>query len=279
MNILFCIDNNYISQIILAMGSIHFHNSGNQQFFFIYSNISSSNQDLIRKYAIKIGLKEPIFIRFKSDKIDILPINGQNWSKEIYYRLFAPYIINVDKILYLDGDVICTGDLHALYSLDCTMAAAKNDDQSACQRLNLPQEQPYFNSGVLLLNLKKIRSLFSKEDILQDLIYYKDILSFPDQDFINIKFGKDIRPIPKKFNYMISVAEINPSYSKEKSPVLIHYVMEKPWRIKFPYKTDIPYFKQLSHSNKYLDILKLYFFHRLYRLYQLLCVDKKYRKI
>ena len=84
----------------------------------------------------------------------------------------------------------------------------------------------------------------------------KEKLIFPDQDFLNIKYREIIIPIPKVYNYMISVAEINPNYIKENRPILIHYVMEKPWSIKFPYKTDHPYFKCLWQHNQRMKVIK-----------------------
>lgn len=78
---------------------------------------------------------------------------------------------------------------------------------------------------------------------------------------------------------MINVAEINKDYPKEENPKLIHYVMEKPWNIKFPYKTDIPYFRLLWLSHSYIKPIYLFTMHRLYRIYQQLFVPAKYRRI
>lgn len=88
-----------------------------------------------------------------------------------------------------------------------------------------------------------------------------------------------LRSVSKVYNYMISVAEVNQNYSKESSPILIHYVMEKPWNVKFPYKTDYPYFKLMWRLGRKMELVKLYILHRLYRIYQLTLVSKEGRKI
>ena len=184
-----------------------------------------------------------------------------------------------NKVLYLDGDIICTGGLTELYQMNDILCAVENDDQSACCRLNLPKGQRYYNAGVLMMNLQKMRDLYSEDAILTDLFELKDRLLFQDQDFINVKYGGVIRSVSKVYNYMISVAEVNQNYSKESSPILIHYVMEKPWNVKFPYKTDYPYFKLMWRLGRKMELVKLYILHRLYRIYQLTLVSKEGRKI
>ena len=118
-----------------------------------------------------------------------------------------------------------------------------------------------------------------ENNLLNEIFSLKEKLIFPDQDFLNIKYREIIIPIPKVYNYMISVAEINPNYIKENRPILIHYVMEKPWSIKFPYKTDHPYFKCLWQHNQRMKVIKLLILHRLYRIYQLTLVSKEGRRI
>ena len=258
--------------------SILEHNSGNHCFYFIYADVSDYNQQKIISYTESLGCLA-VFRKFDKD-IRCLPINGNNWSVEVYFRLFACYLLHdVDKVLYLDGDIICTGGLTELYQMNDILCAVENDDQSACCRLNLPKGQRYYNAGVLMMNLQKMRDLYSEDAILTDLFELKDRLLFQDQDFINVKYGGVIRSVSKVYNYMISVAEVNQNYSKESSPILIHYVMEKPWNVKFPYKTDYPYFKLMWRLGRKMELVKLYILHRLYRIYQLTLVSKEGRKI
>ena len=278
MNFLFCINNKYCDVIKPVIYSILEHNSGNHCFYFIYADVSDYNQQKIISYTESLGCLA-VFRKFDKD-IRCLPINGNNWSVEVYFRLFACYLLHdVDKVLYLDGDIICTGGLTELYQMNDILCAVENDDQSACCRLNLPKGQRYYNAGVLMMNLQKMRDLYSEDAILTDLFELKDRLLFQDQDFINVKYGGVIRSVSKVYNYMISVAEVNQNYSKESSPILIHYVMEKPWNVKFPYKTDYPYIKLMWRLGRKMELVKLYILHRLYRIYQLTLVSKEGRKI
>ncbi|KAB5261816.1 glycosyltransferase family 8 protein [Bacteroides stercoris] len=278
MNFLFCINNQYCETIKVLIYSLITYNPGCHHFYFIYSNLSLKNQKELTNYTKKLG--HLISFHKFNVKIDSLPVNGINWSIEIYFRLFACYILkDVEKILYLDGDIICTGNLSELYKYPCIIAAVENDNQDACKRLSTEGITTYFNSGVFLLNLKQLREMDDENSLLNEIFSLKEKLIFPDQDFLNIKYKKVISPIPKIYNYIISVAEINPNYMREEKPILVHYVMEKPWSIKFPYKTDNLYFKLLWHLNKKTKVIKLLILHRLYRIYQLTLVSKEGRRI
>lgn len=280
MNFLFCINNQYCDTVKVLIHSLVTHNQGKHHFYFIYNNISEKNKQILIDYTHSLRGAQAISFHQFNRNINDLPINGLNWSIEIYFRLFACYILkDVEKILYLDGDVICTGDLSELYNIPCTIAAVKNDNQYACKRLSTEGVTTYYNSGVLLLNLKQLRKMDDENNLLNEIFFRKEKLIFPDQDFLNIKYREIIIPIPKVYNYMISVAEINPNYIKENRPILIHYVMEKPWSIKFPYKTDHPYFKCLWQHNQRMKVIKLWILHRLYRIYQLTLVSKEGRRI
>lgn len=156
MNFLFCINNQYCDTIKVLIHSLVTHNQGKHHFYFIYNNISEKNKQILIDYThSKKGGGQAISFHQFNRNINDLPINGQNWSIEIYFRLFACYILkDVEKILYLDGDVICTGDLSELYNIPCTIAAVKNDNQYACKRLSTEGVTTYYNSGVLLLEFK-----------------------------------------------------------------------------------------------------------------------------
>lgn len=275
MNILFTINDQYINHIELLIKSIINNNEGKHTFYFIYKQISNHNQNRLNSYCKKHNSN--IYFKYFDDNcIAELPVNGNNWSIEIYYRLFACYILeNVDKILYLDGDTLCVGNLSGLYNMDGVICACLNDNQEATERLHIKK---YYNSGVLVMNLRKMRILYSREHLCWMLKENKSLLKFPDQDFINIIYKNYIQEFPNKYNYMISVAEINHNYKKTDF-LLIHYVLEKPWNIKFPYLSDTPYLRILAQNGSYLKSFFLLITHRMYRVYQLLFVKPRYRRI
>lgn len=285
MNLIFTINDGYVYRILPLIQSIKVNTRDEVKIYLIYDNVSAKNVKMLIDYVSKISDGRMIFIpvEFHSEAVDQLPVHGKSWSIEVYFRLFAPYLILEDKALYIDGDVIVNGDIAELYDQNIDeyyMAAIPNDiTKEHNQRLGLPDDNLYANGGVLLLNLAKIRNDFSEQGIVDILKKNSSIFKFQDQDFINVAFYQKIKYVSNKFNYMINVAEINSTYEQQKDIRICHYVLEKPWDIKFPYKTDGLYFKYLTMEGKWYRIPKLWLLHRMYRLYQIICVPKQHRRI
>ncbi|MBQ3817023.1 MAG: glycosyltransferase family 8 protein [Clostridia bacterium] len=115
-------------------------------------------------------------------------------------RLFADEIKEIpDKILYLDCDVICRKDFSKMYNIDLAdnELAGVLDYYGRWFFKKNPFKFDYLNSGVLLLNMKRIRKtgLFSK---CRKLCRNKKMF-MPDQSAINkLSIGKRI--LPRKYN-------------------------------------------------------------------------------
>lgn len=114
-------------------------------------------------------------------------------------RLFADMIPEIPyKVIYLDTDTIVNGDLKELFKIDIT------NYELACVKDLYNWLNPYrwkvrkyFNSGVLLLNMKAIRKskLFKKS---RELVANKKMIS-PDQDALNFLVKKKL-VLPERFN-------------------------------------------------------------------------------
>lgn len=114
------------------------------------------------------------------------------------YKFYLPYILeNVDKVLYLDGDIVVQDDLVELYSTDISeyFAAVVKDYHALTfkgdvwDRLGI-EHRAYFNSGVMLLNLEKMRS----EGISEKLVDYRlnGVNYYMDQDALNVVFRDNV---------------------------------------------------------------------------------------
>ena len=93
----------------------------------------------------------------------------------MYYRLFAAHYLpqQLDRILYLDPDLVVLNSLRKLYEIDFgdnLFAAASHIESHAFRdlnrlRLNLPEQTSYINSGVMMMNLKLLRNESTQEVI------------------------------------------------------------------------------------------------------------------
>ncbi|MGV2389886.1 MAG UNVERIFIED_CONTAM: hypothetical protein LVR29_21425 [Microcystis novacekii LVE1205-3] len=101
-----------------------------------------------------------------------------------YYRLLIPYLLppSLEKVIYLDCDLILKEDLNNLWKIDvdnqylltvqdmgCPLVSSKNGLKTY-QELQISPDTPYFNSGVMILNLKKWR----EDDISFEVINYAE---------------------------------------------------------------------------------------------------------
>lgn len=170
-------------------------------------------------------------------------------SKAAYYRLMLSEILpeSLHKVLYMDGDLIVRGSLSPLWNTDLTgyaVAAASDSSDGYIEffnRLRIPFEKGYFNSGVLLVNLDYWRE-HAVINEFYDFIKTRatDIILW-DQDVLNFVFQNRKTSFPIKYNLTNGYFFKTPRFDywkKEKelsdalkNPVVVHFSSDKPWYI------------------------------------------------
>ena len=152
-------------------------------------------------------------------------------TQAMYYRyLFAEMLPpEITKILYLDADIICKGDLLPLWQTDLqgrVLGAVRDwGEDRSCGRIGLKNGR-YFNSGVLLMDLVKWR----QQKLFQWLEQVGNTkILWGDQDALNGVIDGDFVELPKKYNCII----INNTLLKAApEDVIVHYIdYIKPWHI------------------------------------------------
>ena len=162
-----------------------------------------------------------------------LPVRDY-YSNAIFYRLFiAELYPEFDKALYLDADIIVLDDISKLYNHnveDYYLGVCKDDVASMCSEfkdytkscVNVDSEH-YFNSGILVMNLKNFRRdqiLEKFLDLLQKVKYYVA----PDQDYLNYLCKDNVLYIDQEWN-KAPIKDANMDNAK-----LIHFKLTaKPW--------------------------------------------------
>ena len=154
-------------------------------------------------------------------------------TQAMYYRyLFADMLPpEITKIIYLDADIICKGDILPLWQLDLqgkVLAAARDyGEDRSCDRIGLKNGR-YFNSGVLLMDLTKWR----QQKLAQKLFQWLEQVGgtkilWGDQDALNGVIDGEFVELPKIFNCIV----INNTTLNEKlQAVIVHYIdYVKPW--------------------------------------------------
>ena len=192
--------------------------------------------------------KQTIEIIKLSNEDAHIPVPGR-WGISTYIKLLAPKYINVDTILYLDIDIIVTGDLGKIEEFDISeyYAAIPPDvalSENHKARLGIPSSNFYGCCGVVYINLKKWR----EENLTQKFFDYLqknyDIIKFADQDIIKpLILPKYFSILPHEINkaVIIHYTCIKPWFSDCDFPLkhLFHiYAKKSPWNIKYTYSPN-----------------------------------------
>ena len=190
--------------------------------------------------------------RFESFKVSL---------QKIFIADYLPYL---NKVLYLDADTLVQEDLSEVYDINISdkYAAAVRDGlmyqfPEHVAAINPQHKDFYFNSGIMLLNLEKIRS----DDIMRRTVIYFNTHNeiFGDQDVLNMVFGKEVESLSYKYNcnsvfFEEKDADFLSNFFKESVPqtprevydqaVILHFAGHKPWTPWFTHS----YLKPLWYS-------------------------------
>ena len=233
VSVCFSSDNNYAKYLGIAIQSIvHFANPKNTYDIYVLddkiSELTTMKIHKLEKSNVQVHFIDISFLYQKYD-VSSFHISG-HISKAAYFRLFMPEIFPThDKMIYLDCDLIVNTDIAHLFQLDLDnnfFAAVQDigliyDAPSAGfsktylkETLKINSAEEYFNSGVLLMNLKKIRENMEK------LIHCIQTTKMPkchDQCILNrFAYGK-VFYLPLGWNYWGNFKADEPNY-KDKFP-------------------------------------------------------------
>jgi len=245
MNILVTLNSGYLKVLVVMLKSLATSNK-HKKFDVYVMNTSLTEKDI--EYLKDNSLKNISIIDLKvNDKfLDKAPVT-KRYPKEMYYRILAAYYLpkKVDRILYLDPDLVVINKLDKLYNMDLNnyYFAAASHIWGILQtfnriRLKMDSNDIYINSGVMLMNIKLLRKEQNKEDVYNFIRRYKNKLMLPDQDVISGLYANKILPLDpyvynmteKLLNQAYFLPHVNERWIKENS-VIIHYCgRNKPWK-------------------------------------------------
>ena len=237
INIAFCINDAYADKVAVVMTSILENHPLQNISFYIFSS-DLKNETLQKLSKLKTKYKnfslERIFV--PTDKFSKLKLNINYISIETYYRyIIADLLPQIDKILYLDADLIVNKNIIDFYnsSLDNNYLIGIEDlfikHSNYKSFINFTDNDLYINAGVLLMNLRKIRQDNLSEKLINANIELQNKIKYQDQDILNIVCKGKIKSADSIFNF----ANENISYETEKwnEARIIHYTgPQKPWQ-------------------------------------------------
>ncbi|KAA8997303.1 lipopolysaccharide 3-alpha-galactosyltransferase [Affinibrenneria salicis] len=248
LNISFGTDKNFLFGCAISIASILVNNPGQQLAFHVFTDtLEADEREKFSALAQQYNTTITLYI-VNCDWLKRLP-STKNWSYAIYFRfIITDYFSKIlDKIVYLDSDITCNGSLQELIDLDISdyiIAAVAEGERGwwakCARRLATPTiGKGYFNSGFLLINLKKWHEHNITQKTMEMLMdnQSKGKISYPDQDILNILLPGHILFLDKKYNTQFSInyelkCKFGQTYPHpiNDNTVFIHYIgPTKPW--------------------------------------------------
>lgn len=259
-NLCFVINKNYFDKMLVTFNSIVLSDKDIYNVYILNNDLASADFT-----TLKTLYPEHSFIDTKVDN-ELFKSSTKmrdDTNMTAYFKLYIPQVIPCDKVLFLDCDIVVVRPLTQLYNLDLgdkPFAAVKDPliNELALdykKSIGLTESDPYFNSGVMLFNLKVLRNNYLFQDMLSILQSGK-YLRFHDQELLNIVYKNNYEVLPEKYNYLtifrgikdLFIYPFRPQVNKE--IVILHYSNLKPWNNNYFGKYKKIYKKVYQAVNK-----------------------------
>lgn len=275
MNIVCCTDHNYIMPTGVMLCSVCVNHPDIVVTFWVICNSDVTEED--KSDLREIALKYKHRIKFiaaptYTKETECFTINKKGQPKHItiaaYYRLFLAEVLpnNLDKVIYLDGDIVVRHSLQEMYATNIdndAIAAVTDMDEGEIQKFNNLRYEPelgYFNSGVLLINLKYWRTQNLLQNFIDFATEYPERIKFHDQDILNYVLRESKQSLHLKYNvqdgFFKKVPNISWKYERElkeaiNDPFIVHFTCggaNKPWYkgCEVPYKEEFIKYRNLT---------------------------------
>jgi len=183
----------------------------------------------------------------RSVQLEYVPINesvfadamlGPGRSHMAYCRILLPQLLDVSRLIYLDCDVLIFRDLAQLFDTELSagkiLAAVpdsetltlRDDSRTLADAMNLSPNARYFNSGVMLMDLKKFREENFTEKSFEFFKNWKGNYRFWDQSAFNFLLHERIDQLPEHWNRASWRFDEQHDNSLD---CVLHYTTSAPW--------------------------------------------------
>lgn len=251
IDVVFCIDAEFWHPLLITVSSLLSTNPASQFRIFVVSDSAVPEVEMTRlsDLVASCGNATVTSITFSGlTPYAHFPVFG-HISLATYLRLFMTDFLpsSVNKVIYLDSDVMVRQDIQELWNVDLGEAylGAALEPFDPRQRLPLGfgPEDFYFNAGVMLINVRRWR----EDDVLPRFLSFAEqnraLLYSPDQDILNSVFRGQVIDIGIRWNWQALFPRLTPKLlhisaaefaTCKRAPGIIHFTSRyKPWSWKW----------------------------------------------
>lgn len=238
-------DEKFLQHAATTICSVLQNTTSSVHFFVLHNGIDEGSLDQLADFVL------PYHSSLQAIKVQNVPdglkVHGHA-SIANYFRLLLPICLpdEIEKVLYLDSDVLVRKDIVPLFSIDlenCAVAAVEDMEwlPAWLDRLDIPRNHKYFNSGVLLINLKEWRMRQVHAMVIRFIQEHPEKIVFWDQDGLNAVLHDEWKELPYAWNVQ------NGFFSKELLTIRHADVVEDPYIVHFTGDTSKPWINDFRH--------------------------------
>ena len=226
-SIVLAADNAYLIPLETVIKSVLYHNT-EVDFYILNSDIAPEwfkllrrKMEVVNSTIHNVHLNKELFEGYKT---------GPHLNYASYFRFFATEVVDSDRVLYLDSDILVTKDLSYLFEMDLKgyYVGAVDDVYDYEERTS------GFNSGVLLMDTAKWKEHSIVNSLLELAAEQNQAVHLGDQSILNSYFENNWMPLDKTYNYMVGTDTFRLAQECERlddnPPAIVHYAShDKPW--------------------------------------------------
>lgn len=256
MNILYASNDGYARHLGVSLYSLLEHNKEAGELSVYVLSVGMSQENRERLLSIAGEAKRPLTVIEMGDLKERIHgnVDTRGFDISAMTRLFAAEALPdaVKKAIYLDCDTVILGNLEPLWNTDLKgaligMVPEPTVYEEMKASIDLAKDDPYYNSGVLLMDLERWRQEGLQDKLLQYYIDKGGDLFACDQDTLNGALKGRICSLSPKYNFFTNyryfdyktLVGLNASYREvgekefeeaKRRPVILHFMGdERPW--------------------------------------------------
>lgn len=260
-------DATYLTPIETAIKSILYHHKG-VKIYFIHQDVSTDWLERLKKEVTNLESVLEI-IHLEEDTVQSDWMTFDHISPIGFARYWIPELIEENRVIYLDCDMIVQQSLDELFELDLQghFLAAVQDAKGIG-----------FNSGMMVIDNQKWRNCSITKKLIHQTIenVTNEQNLIGDQDVLNHVFGEDWLPLEQLYNLQVGhdtyayYGNWTQHFMSKDLPKIIHYTTHrKPWNSIVGYRYRNVWFDyfSLTYEQIQMHYMGEFDFKNLYKRY------------
>lgn len=208
-------DGHYSVWVGTVMQSILEHTDSIICFHILHDETLSTDNKYKLEMVAHNGSSKIEFHKIDEDDFSIVKNQMSRFTIGAMFRCSLPELLpDLNQIIYLDADLFVNRDIKELWDVDVREYCLAGVVDEGVDIHNYPRilnkypeikKESYVNSGVLYMNLKKLREFGGLKKLVLDFLIENPEAGLPDQDALNVLFHDKVLYLDDSWNQFVFI--------------------------------------------------------------------------